>query len=118
MARKTKKLELDVDERTGEMSDAALFCRKNGHAPDERGMTRRRYQELIADGLWEDILYCRNGCGYTRTITWRLNGGAIVNIKTEYSDKSYLLPKNHGGGRLNRDSARVASVARRIPKFA
>lgn len=119
MAARRRKItvDLDVDDRTGEMSDAALFCRKNGHALDERAMSRKRYQELLADGLWEDELYCRNGCGYSRTITWSLRDrGAVISTKTRYTDKTYLLPKN-SGGRLNRDAARVASVARRIPKF-
>jgi hypothetical protein len=116
MARRRKGLvELDVDERTVEMSDEALQCRKRGHFLQEDGMTRKRYQELMAEGLWEDRYSC--ACGRYREIVWVMRSGAVVSDKSGYRDKSYLLPK-YSTGRLSRDAARVAWVARRMAQFA
>lgn len=117
MTRRRNAVNLDVDERTETMSDQALICRSRGHKWGDRGLTRKRYQELIRDGLWEDALYCENGCGYTKSIVWELRSGSIVSVTAQYpQDGSYLLPKGVSG-RLNRDSARVARVSRIIPSY-
>lgn len=115
--RKVLAFDLDVDERTAEMSDAALRCRSRGHKWEENAMTRRRYAELTAAGLWEDNLYCDNGCGSTWIINFSLRTGEILSSKRQYPKGSeYLMPK--GNGRLARDSARIARVARQIPAYA
>lgn len=106
--------ELEVDHDTDNMSDEALKCRKRGHKWEERGMTRKHYQELISQGLMEDALFCDNGCGWTWTITWRLRNGEVITSKRiPPKDKSsYCMPA--GSGRLSRDAARVASAARTL----
>lgn len=116
MARRSM-VTLDVDDRTSAMSDQALVCRSRGHKLGEKGMTRRRYQELIKDGMWEDNLYCENGCGFTKTVTWALRSGEVIGVRTDYpKDGSYLLPRE-SSGRLRRDSARVARVARLVNNY-
>jgi hypothetical protein len=111
------KINLDVDERTEQMSDEALVCRSRGHKWGDRGLTRKRYQQLIKDGLWEDALYCENGCGYTKSIVWELRSGNIISQTQAYpSDGSYLLAKGFTG-RIRRDSARVARVSRQISAY-
>lgn len=105
--------DLDVNEDTKDMSTEALICRSRGHKWGERGMTRKHYNELISQGIMEDRLYCENGCGWTWTITFSLRNGAILDRKRECSRASdYAMPK--GRGRLARDSARVARVARQL----
>lgn len=108
---------LDVDDRTNDMSDEALICRSRGHRWEERGKTRKRYQELIKEGYWEDDLVCANDCGYTKLVVWSLRTGEVISIRTGYpKDGSYLLPKG-STGRLLRSSARVARVSRLIPQL-
>lgn len=106
--------ELEVDEATANMSDEALKCRKRGHKWEERGMTRKHYQELISQGLMEDALYCDNACGWTWTITYNLRTGRVLSsVRTPPQNKSsYFMPA--GRGRLSRDAARVASAARTL----
>jgi hypothetical protein len=110
--RRTPKLNLDVDERTEEMSDRALHCRKLRHNWVERSMTRKRYYELIQQGIMEDLMTCDNGCGSTWDITWSLRNGEVLESKRQYpSGTEYLMPK--GQGRLSRDAARIAYFARK-----
>ena len=102
-----------MDERTDEMSEAALLCRAVGHTWMMRGMTRRRYRELIAEGLWEFDRYCENGCGSTWRVLFRARDGEILENERRYpTGGSYLMKP--GSGRLHRNSARAAHVARQF----
>lgn len=117
--RGTKKLafKISVDDRTGNMSDEALFCRSRGHKWGDKGVTRKEYNELIADGLWADNLYCENNCGKGRKVIWSLRTGEVVKeVRTGDTDESYRMPK--GQGRLPRTSARQARGARQLAAFA
>lgn len=104
---------LPVDESTGEMSDAALFCRKHGHKWEEKSMSRKQYHNMLVNGVMTEANECDNGCGCTWTITYTIHDGEILEIKRTYpTDGSYRMPK--GRGRLNRRQARVAYAARMI----
>lgn len=108
---------IEVDDRTGELSDEALFCRSRGHKWGDKGMTRKEYAQLMSDGLWADNLYCENGCGSGRKIIWSLRTGEILEEKREYpKGGDYLLKKN--SGRLPRAAARMARGARQIAAYA
>lgn len=116
---RVKKLiaELDVDASTDGMSDEALLCRARGHRWEDRAMTRKRYNELLLDGLMIDAMYCAHGCGCTWEITWSIRDGEVITAKRDYpKDKSYQMPK--GMGRLSRKKARVARVARTLAAVA
>lgn len=114
--RRALSFDLHVDDRTAEMSEAALYCRSRGHKWGDRGITRKRYTELLKDGLWEDSLYCENGCGGTRSIVWSLRTGEVLEHKRDYpKGGDYLMPKN--SGRLDRSQARIARAARQIPAY-
>ena len=116
MAATKLKFSLDVDDRTSEMSEEALFCRSRGHKWGDRGITRRRYAELLADGLMEDNRYCENGCGGTWRQVWSLrNGEILVNERLYPKGSDYLAPK--GRGRILRAQARIARFARSNPRF-
>lgn len=110
-------MDLDVDERTVGLSDEALLCRSRGHKWEDRALTRKRYNELLREGIMIDAMYCGHGCGCTWTITWALRTGEVVESKREYpKDKSYLMPL--GTGRLNRRTARVARASRTLVHVA
>lgn len=112
--RRKVNVDLDVDDRTTAMSNEALFCRKLGHNWQQRGMTRRRYHELIQQGIMEDALYCANGCGWTWDIVYTLRNGDVITSKRRppRDSGSYLMPA--GSGRMNRAQARVAYAARQV----
>lgn len=115
--RKALSFDLDVDERTSEMSDQALYCRSRGHKWEDRGITRKRYAELLADGLMEDNMYCDSGCGSTWIVTWSLRTGEVLESKRDYAKGGdYRMPP--GQGRLPRGRARIARAARLIPAYA
>lgn len=107
---------LDIDDRTNEMSEEALFCRSRGHKWGDRGITRKRYAELLADAMMEDNRYCENGCGSTWRQVWSLRTGEIlVNDRDYPKGGEYRAPK--GQGRVLRAQARIARFARSNPRF-
>lgn len=109
--------DLDVDERTSELSDEALVCRSRGHKWEDRALTRKRYAEMLMEGFMIDAMYCGHGCGCTWEITWAVRNGEVIESKREYPrDRSYLLPS--GTGRLHRNNARVARAARSLATAA
>lgn len=111
-ARKASSLGLKVDERTKDMSDAALFCRRYGHKWALQAMTPKRFKELVAAGLHEEQRYCENECGSTWEEIWDLYSGDTVKARRDYpKGAEYKMPQ--GTGRLNRKQARVAYFARR-----
>ena len=109
-------LQLDVDDRTEQMSDAALRCRARGHKWEEQALSRRRVIALVRQGQEETILYCERGCGATVHELVEIASGDVLKVKREYPEGGeYRMPP--GSGRLRRSSARVASFARRYPEL-
>lgn len=112
-----KRLGLTIDDRTEDLSDAALYCRTHGHLWMLKGIGRKRFQELIADGHAEYNRYCDNGCGSTWRQLWDVYTGEVLENERRYpSGGEYLLKS--GSGRLRRTSARVAQFARMHPGYA
>lgn len=110
------KVKLAVDERTSDLSDAALYCRSKGHAWQEKALSRRRFRELFAQGMSEENEFCPV-CGSTLLRIFDVTDGRIVEQKRTYpGGTEYLLPK--GSGRLSRSSARVARFARLYKSYA
>ncbi len=116
--RRVLPFDLEVDDRTSQMSEEALNCRRRGsHKWEEKGMTRRRYNELLAQGLWEDSYVCGNGCKATWRQIWSLRTGEVIEAERRYpTGGEYRMPK--GEGRLPRNQARIAYAARRIPALS
>lgn len=111
--RRSLAAELDVDERTNEMSEAALICRASGHVWVRRAMTRRRHRQLMEQGLWEWDRYCDNECGSSWRQVFNYRTGELIENERVYpTGGTYLLPKNTG--RLRRENARVAWFARQL----
>lgn len=109
-------LDIEVDGRTAHMSEVALYCRKRGHKWEERGMSRRHYNELIAQRVMEEDMYCDNGCGSTWFLSYSTRTGEILENKRSYPKTGdYLMPP--GEGRLDRATARLAHLARRAGSF-
>jgi hypothetical protein len=106
---------LDVDEDTDEMSDAALYCRKRGHKWEEKSITRANYSGMLLKGQMTEQMYCGNGCGCTWQYTYNISDGDVVEVKRSYP-KDYSMPRGHG--RLSRQKARIAYIARRIQAAA
>lgn len=114
---KAVRLGLQVDDRTGSMSDEALYCRRYGHKWTVKAISRRRFQELIQAGHNEDNRYCENGCGSTWRQLWDVRSGEVLENERDYPrNGEYLLPT--GSGRLHRNEARVALFARQYSAYA
>lgn len=119
MATKPKKLslKLPVDQRTSDMSDEALYCRRWGHRWEIKAISRKRFLELLALGQQESQRYCSNGCGSTWTELWDVYTGDVLETRRDYpKGRDYLMPT--GSGRLNRSQARVAQFAREYSSYA
>lgn len=117
MARGKNRLNLRVDSRCDNLTDEALFCRTFGHKWVRKAMSRRRFQELIANGQSEYNRYCENGCGSTWRQLYDVATGEILEQERQYpTGGEYLLPT--GSGRLRRNEARVANFAREYPSYA
>lgn len=116
MAARKFKIGLNVDERTNEMSQTALRCRRYGHKWELAAMPRGRFLELARLGQAEENRYCENGCGGTWRELYDIGTGQILEVEKNYpSGSDYRMPK--GAGRLHRDAARVALFARLHPEF-
>ncbi len=113
MGRRT--INLPVDDRTEDMSDEALVCRSRGHKWAERAVTRKRFNETLLLGFIEEFNYCENGCGSVWERTFDLNGD-MLEQKRKHPSSGYLVPT--GQGRLSRQAARVARLARRYQQLA
>lgn len=111
-----RKIRLDVDERTGAMSETALYCRSMGHRWMLRAASRSHTMKLLRDGVREFDRYCDNGCGATWRQVWDLRQRTIIENERRYPTQgAYLLPP--GTGRLHRGDALVAQVAREFPEL-
>lgn len=111
-----KRLGLNIDDRTDQLSDEALYCRTFGHLWVQRGIGRKRFQELIVKGHAEYNRYCNNGCGSTWRQLWDVYTGEVLENERKYPRGDYLLKAN--SGRLKRTAARVAHFARMNPGYA
>lgn len=112
-----KRLGLDVDDRTQHMTDEALHCRTFGHKWAMKAISRKRFQQLIAQGHAEYHRYCENGCGSTWRQLWDVRTGEVLENDRSYPKNGEYLMKN-GEGRLRRPNARVAQFARSYPGYA
>lgn len=109
--RKVKTPSFRIDDRTSEMSDVALRCRKRGHKWEEKSLSRKRFNELAELGQQEENLYCERMCGSTWYQLWDIENETLLEEKREYpKGLEYLMPK--GTGRLRRGAARKALFAR------
>lgn len=112
----SKRLGLNIDDRTDGLSDEALYCRTFGHLWVQKGIGRKRFQELIAQGHAEYHRYCDNGCGSTWRQLWDVHTGEVLENDRRYPRGDYLLKAQ--SGRLKRSSARIAQFARTYPGYA
>lgn len=101
---------IPVDERTKDMSLAALTCRRFGHAWFELPQGKRRRAELRLAGLSESVIKCER-CTLTLVEQVDLDTWEVRSRRPEggYPD-NYLAPK--GTGRVPRSAARAAHAAR------
>lgn len=104
----------EVDERTEQMSLAALVCRRYAgrHAWMPVPRSARRRAELLDLGQVESVSRCARECGATVTELFDLEGN-LISRKTEYPREGYLLA-DRSGGRLPVSEARKALFARRL----
>jgi hypothetical protein len=104
-------LDLPVDERTKEMSNQALICRRGGHRWVDQALPRRQTLENLKNGIMEYRKACK--CGYSISETWSIRERMRVESKARYpKGGEYLMPP--GSGRLSRAEAFAASVVREV----
>ncbi len=110
-------LDLKVDDRTSHMSNQALVCRSRGHLWEEEvSITRRRFLQLVREGLDEKRFRCGHRCGAQWRQLYRIRSGELIEDERTYpTGGEYLMPK--GSGRLARSDARVAAFAREHPEL-
>lgn len=114
MPPRKSKLALEIDDRTGSMSDEALLCRTFGHRWERRSSSRTQALKLIKDGLVEYFRFCGHGCGSTWRQLWDIRRKEIIeNQRTYPRNGEYLMPT--GQGRLPRGEAFAANFARENP---
>ncbi len=104
-----QRLDLGLDDRIGDMSDDAIYCRTYGHTNMPRPSGRARRAELRQQGLAESGLVCQV-CGRDRTDLIDLSTWEVVSSSTTYPE-GYLI--KGGQGRLPRAAARKAMFVRR-----
>lgn len=103
----------DVDERTDQLDDTALYCRENGHRWFMAELTPAQIRRMIkTQGAIIEERTCANecGCGWTDTIAWP--SFDTVSTKRTYPKSGYLLPA--GSGRLRKREAKKTRYARRL----
>jgi hypothetical protein len=109
------KVQLDIDNRTNEMTNAAVVCRAWGHKWERRAASRRRTLELLAQGRAEYVRYCEHGCGVTWRQVFKLNGECVENERHYPKGNDYLM--RPGSGRMRRQDAFSANFARENPSL-
>lgn len=112
------KVVMQVDERTANLSEKALFCRTYGHKWGVIPIGAARHAELLRQGLTETHRECEHGCGSTWWELWEVSSGNVVDFERKYATAideagQYRMPK--GTGRLPRAEARKANFARQFP---
>jgi hypothetical protein len=104
-------LDIDIDERTVDMSTQALLCRGRGHRWEDEAMSRRQTMENLKSGIMEYRKRCR--CGQSIREVWSIRERVrIVNERKYPKGGLYKLPP--GSGRLNRADAWAASLMREV----
>ncbi len=98
-----------VDERTVDMSDEAVYCRRWGHSPTPVPPGAKRRAELEALGQYEERARCLV-CGYTRGEIIDSETGDVVGRLTPKYPENYRAPR--GSGRMLRAVARRAYAVR------
>lgn len=108
-----RKIAIDVDPRTGTLTENALLCRALGHKWERKSSSRMQTIKLLNEGLYEVDRYCGNGCGCTWRQVWSIKERIVVETERVYPPKGdYLLPA--GSGRLRRGDAMAANVVREL----
>jgi hypothetical protein len=114
VASRRNKYSITIDDRTDELSDRALYCRTFGHKWELKAQSRKRFNQMWAEGLVEYSRYCEHGCGSTWRQVWDVRSKQIVENDRRYPSRGeYLLPS--GSGRLARGEAWAAHFARSNP---
>jgi len=112
----SKKLRVEVDVRTDEMSVIALTCRSFAHQWQLVPVSGARRTALLREGLAEYHMHCLR-CGGTRIDLYTLPDFTKVGSKMKYAD-DYLMPTKHKGtGRLPIAAARRAMFVRDDPNL-
>lgn len=109
------KLGLQIDSRTDDVTDEALFCRAYGHRWYVKPMSETRLRETLRHGLIESDRYCENGCGSEWLEIIDAKTFETVQSRRRYAD-GYLMKAN--SGRLPRPEAKKSRFARQFPQFA
>lgn len=92
---------VEIDERTGTMSQETLLCRGKGHRWDIVHQTPARRVELAQRGQREFVFEC-DRCESRKTELYELPTYELVSKHTEYSE-GYLVDKKYAGtGRIPR----------------
>lgn len=106
-------IQVDVDDRTDQMTLQALLCRRYGHAwmPVPQGAKRRA--ALLKLGQTESVNRCIRDCGVARVELIDLDSWEVISRRMEYPEEGYLMT-GQGTGRLPRSEARKAIFARNV----
>lgn len=116
MKKMLAEIERSVDERTENLSEEALACRRRGfHLWVERAQSLRRFNNLAAQGLMEEDKYCEGNCGATWRQVWDVRRNELVEEERRLPDE-YKMPK--GTGRMKRGDARAAYFLRKVRAYA
>lgn len=107
-----KKIKLQVDSRTEDMSIAALECREANHPWTRLPTAPARRAELLQRGQFESIRSCTR-CGTRRIDLYDIGTFELYSRKYEHAD-GYLI-SDKGTGRLYAADVRKALFARDNP---
>ncbi len=110
-----KKIAIEVDYRTEEMSETTLQCRAMGHAWQHVPLTVARRLELLQVGQTERIRICLR-CEAEKTIRRDLPSYDVTYVNIKYKDpEGYLVPA--GTGRMRRQEADKAMLAEEMRNY-
>lgn len=114
MSRRVK-LGLQIDDRTDQVSDEALYCRAYGHRWYMKPMSESRLRETLRNGLIESDRFCENGCGSEWLEIVDARTFETVQTRRRYAEGYLISP---GSGRLPKPEAKKSRFARQFPQFA
>lgn len=100
---KRRRLAVDIDERTTNMSSTILFCRGKGHKWEPASSSPGRRVDLARRGQREFVYECeRCETRKTELYLWGRDGVSLVSSRMEYPE-GYLADKKYAGtGRIPR----------------
>lgn len=107
-------IDIDVDERTSEMSNQALICRGRGHRWEDVAISRRQTLENLKNGIMEYHTRCK--CGQSIREVWSIRERMRIQHERKYPTTGYKVPP--GSGRLARRDAWAASIVREVALIA